>query len=96
MRKKTYPIKEVINSVLKDVSRKDNSIEAQVVSIWQNIAEKEAGGRASVINFNNGILRVKVVNSSYFYKFTILKTKLVNQLNKEIGQEIVKDIMFNI
>lgn len=98
MEKGIYSIKEVINSILKDVFDRRNSLEANVTKLWQDIIKGETKNipPSSIISLNNGILKVKVSNSSYLYKLAFLKNALIKKLNKKLGKEIVKDIKFNI
>jgi len=96
----TPPMKDIVNSVVKDIFDKNKSKEADLVGIWDEVVKKtlkkKKGNFGSLIGFDNKILKIKVANSSYFYKLTILKTALIDSINKKVGKVIIKDIKLSI
>jgi len=96
MENKPYPIKEILSSLLENIADKGNSIQVRIGKVWEEITMEDIGENASVIKFSNGILKVKVVNSSYFYQLTLLKNRLIKKLNERLGEKLVKDINFCI
>ncbi len=61
-----------------------------------NIARKQADGRFGVISFRQGLLRLSVKSSPQAASLRAESEKIIAEINKEIGNEAVKEIRFKI
>lgn len=96
MRNSPKPIRDIVKSVLNNVKKGKCDIGDNLSEVWKEITKEELVENTSVINFKKGVMEVKVFNSSYLYKLTLSKRRLIQKINKKLGREIVYDINFRI
>lgn len=68
----------------------------RAVERWSQAVGEEISSRARAVRFERGVLYVEVTNSSWVQELSFLKRRIVQQLNREIGRDAVRDIRFSL
>ena len=63
---------------------------------WDKAVGKTVAKHSKPFSVKKGTLFVKVENSVWSNELSLLKKKIINKLNKMIGNESIKDIVFKI
>lgn len=66
------------------------------VERWAKVVGEEIAARSHAVRFERGIVYVQVVNSSWVQELSFLRRRIVRQLNREIGRNVVTDIRFSL
>jgi predicted nucleic acid-binding Zn ribbon protein len=66
--------------------------EARVWTIWEGTVGATVANRAHPVQFRDGILTVAVTSAPWLQQLTFMKKDLVAALNRECGEELVRDI----
>ncbi len=90
----TRHIKQVIAALRKDKKLKKGLEKAQVKQLWKDLMGETIDKFTSNITYQNGILTVYLTSSAMREELNRGKNKIVNLLNKELGEKVVKKIIF--
>ena len=90
----TQHIKQVIDALRKDKKLKKGLEKAQVKKMWRNLMSETIDKFTSDITYNNGVLTVYLTSSAMREELNRGKNKIVNLMNEELGEKIVKKIIF--
>ncbi len=90
----TRHIKQVIAALRKDKKLKKGLEKAQVKQLWKDLMGETIDKFTSNITYQNGILTVYLNSSAMREELNRGKNKIVNLLNKELGEKVVKKIIF--
>lgn len=66
------------------------------VENWSDVVGLPLSSVTRSESISRGVLRVNVKDSVWAYHLSLLKPKLIEQLNNHIGNKVVKDIFFVI
>ncbi len=86
----------LIENVLRSYNLWQGYKQHLVVDKWNDVVGSELSLVTRAESFNNGVLRVAVKDSVWAYHLTLLKPRLIKKINKNAGENIVKDIFFRI
>lgn len=67
-----------------------------IVDQWDHLVGKEIAAVSSARSLQRQVLRVLVSNSTWVYHLTLLKPQLIEKLNRHAGENLVRDIYFQI
>ena len=90
----TRHIKQVIAALRKDKKLKKGLEKAQVKQLWKDLMGETIDKFTSNITYQNGILTVYLNSSAMREELNRGKSKIVNLLNMELGEKVVKKIIF--
>ena len=90
----TRHIKQVIAALRKDKKLKKGLEKAQVKQLWKDLMGETIDKFTSNITYQNGILTVYLTSSAMREELNRGKNKIVNLLNKELGEKVVIKIIF--
>lgn len=95
MRKRnTESLRDVIHQVLK-TNRLDKPLnEKHVIDAWPKVLGENIMQYTSDLSVRNGILYVSLTSSVLRHDLYISKPEILESLNKTVGQDIIKDIVF--
>ncbi len=92
------PIGKVIEKRIKEYGLKNKLLVVELSEVFtkviDEILDENSSGFARVVNFKNGILIVKIKSLAVRQKISSEKIKIINSLNKIIGEKIVKKVAF--
>ena len=96
MKKKKNP--RQLSSLMSDVCRKIGMTEAyeeyKTLQIWNEVVGESIAKMTTVEKMKEGDLYVKVMNPSWRMELNFRKRDIVSKLNKSIGYEMIRTIIF--
>ncbi len=91
---KSIPLKDAFETFLKSYNLKAKFNETYLVAYWENIMGNSIAKRTDKIYIKNGVLFLRISSSSLSQELVLAKSKIINLLNSELGEEIIKEIVF--
>ena len=90
------PLKDIIKRVVSQLEEKGKE-EQDLFKTWEKIAGKKAAAHSKPAFFKAKKMVINVSNSSWLYKLTLEKAKLIEEFNKNIkSRKKVKELRFRI
>jgi len=93
-RKNTELLKDVLSQFLQQSKLQQPLLEKRAVDAWSVVLGINIVQYTSNIYMRNGILYVTVSSSVLRHDLFISKTGIIQSINKHVGVEVVKDIVF--
>ena len=90
----TKHIKQVIAALRKDRKLKKGLEKAQIKKLWRDLMSETIDKFTSEITYTNGILTVYLTSSAMREELNRGKDKIINLINKELGENLIKKIIF--
>lgn len=87
-------IKEAIEAWINQLRNKDKFYQGMVVDEWHNVVGDIISKETESLFFKGNNLYVKVKSQALKHELEFAKKKLVKNLNKKVGKDIVNEIMF--
>ncbi len=88
------PLKDVIDQFLK-IYRHDKKYQlVEVEKAWQKVMGTYISSKTKSLYLSGTVLRVKMESSVIAQEITIEKSKMMGELNAEIGRVVVEEILF--
>ncbi len=85
---------ELVKKRIRDYSFSDEILAAKVLSLWQQIIEEEFGlqisREARALYFKEGVLKVKVLNSSLLQELKLKELKTIQRINLFLDRNFIK------
>jgi hypothetical protein len=91
---KSIPLKDAFESFLKVYNLKSKFNETYLVAYWEKIMGVSIAKRTEKIYIKKGVLFLRLSSSPLAQELLLAKSKVIELLNKEIGEELIKDIIF--
>ncbi len=64
----------------------------QAVEVWPEVVGDRVAARARAVAFRDGTLVVEVDSSTWMNELTYLKRRMILDLNRRLGAEVVQDL----
>jgi hypothetical protein len=93
-RKNTELLKDVLNQFLQQNKLDKPLLEKRAIDAWQVVLGKNIVSYTSNISIKYGVLYVTVSSSVLRQDLFMSRAGIIQSINKHIGSEIVKDIVF--
>ncbi len=94
MRKKDeQPIKSIIQKMMDTYQIKDKFSEANVKNSWRKVMGNTIADRTNKIYVKKGTLYLHINSSSLKQELSFAKTKIIEMINKELGETFVKEVI---
>ncbi len=91
----TEPLKEIIDRLFKEFRLERGMTKKRVEHAWRHIVGQLISSKTKSIYLDKeGVLKVKIESAIIRDELTYAKEKLIEQLNKSLQSEVVKDIKF--
>lgn len=92
--RKRYPesLQSVLGNLFADTPLGLRMREAKIWLIWERAVGKTVASRAYPVQFRDGILTVAATSSPWLQQLSFMKRDLVAALNRECGEELVREI----
>ncbi len=94
MDKDTRHIKQVIAALRKEKKLKKGLEKAQIKKLWRELMSETIANYTSNIAYENGILYIYLTSSALREELNRGKNKIIALLNQELGESIIKKIVF--
>ena len=87
-----------ISKTLKESLKKAGLYEGvksiKAVKIWPLVVGKKIADKTEATSINNGILFVKVFNSTWRQELQLQQEKIIDKINRKVKENIVREIKF--
>lgn len=93
-RRKTERLGDMIDSWLKKQGKHSNMLKAHVVNRWEDFVGKPAARYTESVRFVGNELHVKLKSAVAKRELELIKTPLIENINREANCEIVTNIIF--
>lgn len=92
-KKDAQPIKSIISDILKRQHLDLKMLENRVVRSWEKVIGKTVARATTEIFMHSGTLYLRINSSVMRNELLMLKDKIKEALNQEVGHQIVMDIV---
>jgi predicted nucleic acid-binding Zn ribbon protein len=92
-KKQAQPIKNIITEILKRQHLDHKMLENRVTRSWEKVIGKNVARATTQIFMNNGTLYLSINSSVMRNELLMLKDKIMDALNKEVGHIVVTAIV---
>ena len=90
---KEKPLKEVIEQFLKNYNIEEKVTQARLESAWEKMMGSVISKYTQELFLHNKVLHIRLSSSSLREELNYAKDKIISHINKEIGKEIIKDVV---
>ena len=87
-------LKQALNDFVKRADIDKPIAQGSALSMWAEIVGPKVRKNTEATTIESGVLTVKATNAVWRQELQLKKRKIIENLNKKIGKEIVKDIRF--
>jgi predicted nucleic acid-binding Zn ribbon protein len=87
-------LKDAISALLKTYNLKTKFNETYLVAFWEKMMGQTIASRTTQIYVKNKVLFLKIDSSPLRNELLMAKTKLIDLINKDVGEEVVNDVVF--
>jgi predicted nucleic acid-binding Zn ribbon protein len=91
-RKNQYEITEAVEYFLRDAGILNEYHIQRAIQNWAEIAGAVIAAHTDEIEYQNGILYLKMENSAWTQEVLMHRTKIKEKIHEYLGQEIVREI----
>ena len=92
-RSKTQKIEELVKIILKEQGLDVKLKELELIKTWEKVIGKNVSNATTNLYVKNRKLFVEVRSSIVRNELMLIKTGLIQALNKEVGEKIIDDIV---
>lgn len=92
--KKILSIEHIIEDVVENLVDKKKSPLFRIELAWNNVLDTKITKNCQPEKFRRGQLTVKCANPMWKTELFFFKDEIKSKLNKELGEELIKDIFF--
>lgn len=86
-------LQELLEQFYRNNNRSDSMKEIQLIASWKKVVGSYIDKHTIKLSVRNGVLFVKVNSDSLRTELQYAKSILIKHLNKEVGKDILKDIV---
>lgn len=88
------PLKDALDAFLDSFNLKSKYNETQLVASWQKIMGQTIASRTDKIFIRSSTLFLRITSAPLRQELVLAKSKLISLVNKEMGQDLVNDVVF--
>ncbi len=88
------PIGESIKALMQAYRLQGKLSEVQIVQSWEKIMGKPIALKTQELYFKDHKLFVRLTSAPLKHELNMSKSKVVELLNREVGGDVVKDVVF--
>lgn len=85
---------DLLKSVINEWHWNDKINEKKIIASWSNIMGPQISQYTEEIKYEKNILIVQLKSAPLRTELNYAKTKIIANINKEMGSEVVKNIVF--
>lgn len=94
-RNKTQSLREVIEDLINEYKIGSRLKEASIIKVWNSVTGKAISSRTTRVYIKDGILHIYLNSSVVKNELLMLREALKEQLNKRVGETVVKEIIIH-
>ncbi|MBL7012786.1 MAG: DUF721 domain-containing protein [Candidatus Marinimicrobia bacterium] len=83
-----------LENFLKTAGLEKGVTQQQALLIWNDVVGDAVGRNTEPESVEHGVIKVKVSNPTWRQELQFKKKEIIEKLNKELDQNIIKDILF--
>ncbi len=87
-----------ISEIMLDVMAEDNlgkkMLEHRAADIWQVVLGPTVNNATKRVYVHEGVMHVELFSSVVRHELTMLKPRIIGEINKALGADVVRDIVF--
>lgn len=87
-------VKTILSQIIKENHWENGINEAQVQNIWKDIAGNAILRYTQEIKLKHNTLTIKITSSALRQELSYKKTKLIELMNKNLNENIIKEVVF--
>lgn len=88
------PLKDSIQELLKAYRIQGKVTQAQIIASWEKIMGKGIALKTKELYFQDRKLFVNLTSASLKHELIMSKTRVIQLINEEVGQEFIQEIVF--
>ncbi len=89
-----HTLKDLIRQLLDNYKLQDGITRTRLVGSWEKIAGTYIAAQTEKIYIKQDILYLKLKSSTLKHELSYAKSKLIESLNKSVGQDVIREIVF--
>ncbi len=90
------PIREILNKLLKPGDLRQLELHARLRQVWEQSISPSLGQHTQLVDFNRKTLYVEVAANPWMQELHFLKPRILAAMQRELGENVVKDIKFRL
>ncbi len=91
---KAQTMGEALEAFLDAYKLKSKFNETYLVTYWERLMGASIAGRTEKIYISKGVLFLRISSAPLRQELVLAKSKIVSMLNREIGEDIIHDVVF--
>ena len=91
---KALPLKQAIEDMLELYKLKSKFNETYIISYWEQIMGTVISSRTTEIYIKERKLFIQLDSAPLRNELLLAKNKIVSMINKEVGEDIIEDVIF--
>lgn len=91
---KSQTVGEAFEAFLNAYKLKSKFNESYLVTYWERLMGVSIAQRTEKIYINNGVLFLRISSAPLRQELVLAKSRIISLLNSEIGEQIIKDVVF--
>lgn len=88
-----HSLGELIHELINAYRLKDGLTRAKIDQVWEKVMDKAIVSRTSELRFEKGVLSIKLTSAVLRNELDYKKADIMNAVNKEIGEDLVKEVV---
>jgi predicted nucleic acid-binding Zn ribbon protein len=90
------PIQEVLKKVLKPGDLSQLELHSRLRQVWEQSISSSLGQHTELVDFIRKTLYVEVAANPWMQELHFLKPRILTAMQRELGENVVKDIKFRL
>lgn len=91
---RAQPIGEILGAVIRDLGLAKKLLEHRAVVDWGDIVGERIARRSRALRVDGGRLLVQVDSSVWAQELSLMKRRIIRELNARIGEGVVENVHF--
>jgi hypothetical protein len=93
-RKESQSIGDILRLAFQENCMQDRLDERRAVEMWGNVVGTALAVQCRRPDVANGVMTVGVANAALRHELTMSRTKLLNEINRQLGKDVISNIRF--
>ncbi len=93
-RRKVKPFSDILNESLRQWGLEMPLLQKRLIDSWEEVVGEEVGKYTGEKFIKNQTLFVKILNPALRYNLSMSRSRLVLELNKAVGSNVINNIKF--
>ena len=91
---KALPISEILASVFRDLGLTKKLSRQRAVVDWADVVGARVASHSRALRMEGGLLFVGVDSSVWAQELSLMKRRILRELNGRIGEDVIEDVHF--